>query len=548
VVNADNRQRADVYVEDGIIRQVGKNLDVPGGARVIDATGKLVIPGGIDSHTHCQMPFMGTQAIDDFYIGTKAALAGGTTMIIDFVIPKKGESLVEAYHQWRNWADPKVCCDYSLHMAVTHWSDRVAEEMKIVTGEEFGINSFKVFMAYKDVLMLENDQIIECFKVARAIGGIGQVHAENGDVIVENQTKLLAMGITGPEGHPLSRPEEVEEEATTRACLIAGQTKCPLYVVHVMSKSAANIIMNKRKEGTVIFGEPIAASLACNGTHYYHSCWRHAAAYVLSPPLREDTSTPGYLMELLARGDLDCTGTDNCTFSSAQKALGLNDFTKIPNGVNGLEDRMSVIWENGVASGLMTAERFVAVTSTSAAKIFNIYPKKGLIAPGSDADIVVWDPSRTRVISKDTHHHAVDFNIFEGMEVHGIAETVITGGRVVVEDGQVKVAMGAGKFVPTPPFSPYVYDKVKLEEEKQAKKWVPVARTEEDMYIDMNCPMPKLEPENKPASASQHETSISMEQHATPKIDEEREKKPTIDSKPQIRVKNPPGGHSSICF
>jgi len=546
VVNADGRERADVYVEDGTIRQVGKNLDVPGGARTLDATGKLVIPGGIDSHTHCQMPFMGTQAIDDFYIGTKAALAGGTTMIIDFVIPKKGESLVEAYHQWRNWADPKVCCDYGLHMAVTHWSDKVAEEMKIVTGEEFGINSFKVFMAYKDVLMLEDDQIIECFKTARAIGGIGQVHAENGDVIIENQTKLLAMGITGPEGHPLSRPEEVEEEATTRACLIASQTKCPLYVVHVMSKSAANIIMSKRKEGIVIFGEPIAASLACNGTHYYHTCWKHAAAYVLSPPLREDTSTPGYLMELLARGDLDCTGTDNCTFSSAQKAAGLHDFTKIPNGVNGLEDRMSVIWEKGVASGLMTPERFVAVTSTTAAKIFNVFPRKGVIAPGSDADIVVWDPNRTRTISKDTHHHAVDFNIFEGMEVHGVAETVITGGRVVVEEGQVKVAMGAGKFVPTPPFCPYVYDKVKLEEEKQAKLWVPVIRSEQDMYVDMNGPRPKLETESKPAS--QHETNISMEQHATPKIDAEREKKPMIDSKPQIRVKNPPGGRSSIFF
>ena len=220
------------------------------------------------------------------------------------------------------------------------------------------------------------------------------------------------------------------------------QVKCPLYVVHVMSKSAAEIIMRKRKEGNVIFGEPIAASLACNGTHYWHKCWRHAAAYVLSPPLREDVTTPDYLMDLLARGDLDCTGTDNCTFNSRQKALGIGDFTKIPNGVNGLEDRMSVIWERGVHTGVMTKERFVEVTSTAAAKIFNIYPQKGVIAPGSDADIVVWDPSRTRVISKDTHHHAVDFNIFEGMEVHGIADYVLTAGRVVVDDGEVKVVQG----------------------------------------------------------------------------------------------------------
>jgi len=547
VVNATGREKADVYIEDSVIRDVGQNIETPEGTKIIDATGKLVMPGGIDTHTHCQMPFMGTQAIDDFFIGTKAALAGGTTMIIDFVIPQKGESLVKAYKQWREWADPKVCCDYSLHMAVTHWSDSVREEMKIVTQDEFGINSFKVFMAYKDVMMLDDHEIIECFKTARAVGGIGQVHAENGDVIIENQQKLLKRGITGPEGHPLSRPEEVEEEATTRACLIAAQTKCPLYVVHVMSKSAANVIMNKRKDGTVIFGEPIAASLSCDGTNYYHTCWKHAAAYVLSPPLREDTSTPGYLMELLANGDLDCTGTDNCTFSSAQKAVGKNDFTKIPNGVNGLEDRMSVIWEKGVASGIMSPERFVDVTSTTAARIFNLYPKKGLISPGSDADIIVWDPESTRVISAKTHHHAVDFNIFEGMEVHGIADWVITRGRVVVEEGELKIAKGAGKFCPTPPFSPYVYDKVKAAEAAQEKLWVPVQRSEQDMYVDMSGPYPQKDDE--PAeTANQHKTSLNLDQHTEMKRNEERQNKPAIDSKPSIRVRNPPGGKSSIMF
>jgi len=493
VVNEDGKQRADVYIEDRIIKQVGTNLDVPGGARVIDATGKLVIPGGIDTHTHCQMPFMGSFAVDDFYIGTKAALAGGTTMIIDFVIPAKGESLIAAYNKWRGWADPKVCCDYSFHMAVTSWNEKVEEEMAMVTSQEVGINSFKVFMAYKDVFMLRDNEIIECFKRVKELGGIGQVHAENGDVIVENCAKLLSAGITGPEGHPMSRPEEVEAEATYRACVIANQTKCPLYVVHVMSKSAAKIILEKRKEGSVIFGEPIAASLAVNGSHYYHHCWRHAAAYVMSPPLREDVTTPGYLMELLASGELQCTGTDNCTFNSQQKAMGINDFTKIPNGVNGLEDRMAVIWENGVHAGVMTPERFVGATSTTAARIFNIYPQKGVIAPGSDADIVVWNPDRTRVISAETHHHAVDFNIFEGMEVHGVAEWVITGGRVVVEDGDLKVTKGAGRFVPNLPFSPFVYDQVKAAEEKHAAKTVPVKRSEKDMFIDMTKPGPVKE-------------------------------------------------------
>eukprot|EP00092_Neocalanus_flemingeri_P067454 GFUD01082339.1.p1 GENE.GFUD01082339.1~~GFUD01082339.1.p1 ORF type:complete len:548 (+),score=182.41 GFUD01082339.1:85-1728(+) len=537
VVNEDGRERADVYIEDKIIKQVGKNLEVPGGARVIDATGRLVIPGGIDTHTHCQMPFMGMVAVDDFYIGTKAALAGGTTMIIDFVIPSKGESLIDAYNKWRGWADAKVCCDYSLHMAITDWNEKVEEEMSLVTSQDVGINSFKVFMAYKDVFMLRDNEIIECFKKVKELGGIGQVHAENGDVIVENCAKLLAAGITGPEGHPMSRPEEVEAEATYRACVIANQTKCPLYVVHVMSKSAAKIILEKRKEGSVIFGEPIAASLAVNGSHYYHTCWRHAAAYVLSPPLREDPTTPGYLMELLASGDLQCTGTDNCTFTSKQKAVGINDFTKIPNGVNGLEDRMAVIWEKGVHSGIMSAERFVGATSTTAARIFNIYPQKGVIAPGSDADVVVWNPDKTRVISAETHHHAVDFNIFEGMEVHGVAEWVSTGGRVVVEEEQVKVTKGAGKFVPNLPFSPYVYDQVKAAEEKLALKTVGVKRSEQDMFVDMTKPDPVPE-----------ETTINLESHASPRDDLERDRKPAIDSKPQIRVRNPPGGKSSIFF
>ncbi|XP_063872480.1 dihydropyrimidinase-like isoform X8 [Scylla paramamosain] len=471
VVNDDMMQDADVYIEDGIIKQVGTNLHTPGGTRVVEAKGHLVMPGGIDTHTHMQLPFMGTFAVDDFYTGTRAALAGGTTMIMDFAIPQKGESLVEAYHRWRSWADPKVCCDYALHVGVTWWCDKVGKEMEELT-EEHGINSFKMFMAYKDTWQLDDHDLLESFKQCKEIGALAQVHAENGDIIKENTAKLLDMGITGPEGHELSRPEEVEAEATNRACVLANQVGCPLYVVHVMSKSAADVVSNKRRQGHIVFGEPIAASLGTDGTHYYHKCWRHAAAHVMGPPLRPDCETPKYLMDLLANGDLQTTGTDNCTFSASQKALGKDDFTKIPNGVNGVEDRMSVIWEKGVVSGKIDPCKFVAVTSTNAAKIFNIYPKKGRIAVGSDADIVVWNPHATRTISAKTHYQAVDFNIFEGMEVHGIADYVICHGRVVVEEGNVRAVSGMGKFVPTPSHSPYVYGRVQERDIANAPKKV----------------------------------------------------------------------------
>ena len=563
VVNATGSEVADVYIEDRLIKQVGTSLDIPGGTRIIDATGKLVMPGGIDTHTHCQMPFMGTKAIDDFYVGTKAALAGGTTMIIDFVIPQKGEPLREAYQKWRNWADEKVCCDYSFHMAITYWNESVREQMKTICSDEIGINSFKMFMAYKDVMMLRDNEMIEVFKTCRQIGALAQVHAENGDAIAENQQRLLDKGVTGPEGHPLSRPEEIETEAVMRACTMANQLDCPLYVVHVMSKTAADIIVQKRNNGLVVFGEPIAASLACDGTHYYHRCWRHAAAYVLSPPLREDTSTPEYLMKLLAQGDLDCTGTDNCTFNSKQKARGINDFTKIPNGVNGLEDRMSVIWENGVTKGLMTKERFVEVTSTTAAKIFNFYPAKGVIAPGSDADILVWDPEKTRTISAKTHHHAVDFNIFEGMTVHGIVDYVLTNGRVAVDDGQLKVCQGSGRYIKNPPYAPYVYERVENNAVERMMKEVGIPRSEEDMKIDENSQEPDMNETSAPVPVDQKRSSFDLGGHPQPEPEQpqqppaahavaaapaESPNRPAIDSKPQIRVRAPPGGKSSIFF
>eukprot|EP01132_Coremiostelium_polycephalum_P005550 gene5550-6912_t len=455
----------DVLVENGIIKEIGLDLEAPtiGQVRVIDATDKLVIPGGIDPHTHFQLPFMGTVAVDDFDIGTRAAISGGTTFVIDFVIPGKGQSLLAAYDQWRKWADEKVNHDYSLHVAVTWWSDQVAKEMEILVKER-GVNSFKVFMAYKNSFMVTDEEMFHIFKKCKELGAIAQVHAENGDLVFEGQKKMLDLGITGPEGHEMARPEEVEAEATNRAITVANRVNTPVYIVHVMSKGAAKVIADARREGKRVFGEPIAAGLGVDGSHMWNHDWRHAAAFVMGPPLRPDPTTKHALMDYLVTGDLQCIGTDNCTFCADQKAMGKDDFTKIPNGVNGVEDRMSITWENGVNTGKLTACDFVRVTSSAAAKIFNVYPRKGRIDIGSDADIVLWDPKKSKTISASTHHHAVDFNIFEGIKVTGLASTTIVGGNVVWENDTLHTTKGTGKFVPRKPFGP-VFDGIDVRDQ-----------------------------------------------------------------------------------
>lgn len=463
VVNDDEMFNADLLIKGNKIVTVdrGCNISSKPSLRIIDARGRFILPGGIDPHTHFQLNFMGQISVDDFYHGTKAALSGGTTMIIDFAIPTKDKTPFEAYEQWREWADPKVTCDYGLSMAITSWNQQVAEQMSVLIKPEYGINSFKFFLAYENVFMVTDKEFYQGLKHCAQLRALARVHAENGSVIAEKQAELLEEGVRGPEGHRKSRPEELEAEATNRACVIAEQAKCPLYVVHVMSKGAARAIAHHRQKGQIIFGEPISAGLAVDGSHYYSKDFDHAAGFVLSPPLSTDPTTPVTLMKLLASGQLHLTGTDNCTFTCAQKRSGHNDFTKIPNGVNGVEDRMSVIWEKGVCSGIIDPMRFVAITSTEAAKIFNIYPTKGRIQVGSDADIVIWNPKGTRVISAKEHHHAGDFNIFEGMSVRGIAEITISRGRIVWENGELNVKAGSGKFIPLLPDCDYVYSSLR---------------------------------------------------------------------------------------
>jgi len=452
VVNADASQRADVLVDGGTIKAVAANLEAPSGAEVVDAGGALVMPGGIDPHTHMELPFMGTVASEDFFSGTSAAAAGGTTMIIDFVIPSPKENLLEAYRKWRGWAE-KAAADYSFHVAVTWWDESVPKDMGTLVSQH-GVNSFKHFMAYKNAIMADDEILVKSFLRARELGALCTVHAENGELVFHLQQELVKAGITGPEGHPLSRPPAVEGEAANRAIRLAQVLGVPLYIVHNSCRESVEAIARARGEGQRVFGEVLAGHLLVDDSVYRHKDFATAAAYVMSPPFRSKEHQAA-LWRALQAGVVQTTATDHCCFCAPQKAMGREDFTKIPNGTGGVQDRMQVLWHHGVNSGRLTTNEFVAATSTSAAKIFNIYPRKGAVAAGSDADLVVWDTKKTRRISAKTHHQNVDFNIFEGMEVEGVNVVTLSQGKIVWREGDLRTVKGAGRYIDRPPFPAY---------------------------------------------------------------------------------------------
>ncbi len=385
IVAADRTYDADILIEGERIAGIGPNLK---GDTTVDAKGAYIMPGGIDPHTHLEMPFMGTTAAETWESGTFAALSGGTTTVVDFVIPGS-DGMLAAYDAWAERAGRQASGDYSFHMCVNGWSQTHFDEMEKVVAR--GVNTFKHFMAYKGALMVNDDEMFASFQRCASLGALPLVHAENGDIVAALQEKFMRDGVTGPEGHAYSRPPEVEGEATNRAIMIADAAGVPVYIVHTSSEQAHEAIRRARQKGMRVYGEPLIQHLTLDETEYFNKDWDYAARRVMSPPFR-DKSHQDSLWAGLSSGSLQVVATDHCAFTTKQKRTGAGNFMKIPNGTGGLEDRLSVLWTKGVETGRITPNEFVAVTSTNIAQILNIYPQKGAILVGSDADICVWDP------------------------------------------------------------------------------------------------------------------------------------------------------------
>ena len=448
VVTASEMMVADVLIDGERIAAVGSGL---GEADLtIDATDKLVMPGGIDVHTHMELPFGGTFASDDFATGTRAAAFGGTTTIVDFAVQGFGESLSQGLDNWLEKAEPKSHIDFGLHLIVREISEGILKEMDAMI--ERGVTSFKLFMAYPGVFMLDDASIFRAMGRTADNGGLIMLHAENGGAIDVLVQRYLAQGKTAPINHALTRPSSMEGEATHRAIALAELAEVPVYIVHLSAKEALDAVREGRDRGVHAYAETCPQYLYLSMEDMGRPGFE-GAKYVCSPPLRP-REHQAELWKGLILDDLQVVSTDHCPFDyKDQKTLGANDFSAIPNGLPGVEDRYTLLWDGGVATGQISPMRFVELIATAPARMFGLHPKKGTLSPGSDADLVVFDPAKRRVLSASTHHMRVDYSCYEGREVTGSPEVVLQRGRVLVEHGEFHGRPGDGKFLARSAFS-----------------------------------------------------------------------------------------------
>ena len=444
IVTATDMHAGDIGITNGKVAAIASSLPQEGAGKVIDAAGWMVIPGGIDVHTHLDMPFGGTTSADDFESGTIAAAHGGTTTLIDFAIQYKGQSLRQAFEAWMKKADGKAAIDYAFHCIITDLGTAQLEEMGALVRE--GVSSFKLFMAYPGVFMLDDATIFKAMSQAAKVGGLICMHAENGGVIDVIVQRALAEGKKSPKYHALTRPTTAEAEATSRAIALAEMAGAPVYIVHLSCNEALEKVREARDRGLTAYAETCPQYLFLS-IEKMDAPGFEGAKYVFTPPLREKWHQEK-LWQGLARDTLQVVSTDHCPFCfKEQKELGKDDFTKIPNGGPGIEHRLSLVYTGGIHGGRFSPNRFVQLVATAPAKLFGLYPRKGTIAVGSDADLVVWDPNAEEVISADTHHMKVDYSMFEGIKVKGVPKTVMSRGRVVVENGKFVGKAGTGEFL-----------------------------------------------------------------------------------------------------
>jgi dihydropyrimidinase len=442
IITADADYYADLYIEGETIAMIGKQLPV-NAKEVIDVAGMLVMPGGIDPHVHLDMPFMGTYSSDSYETGTTAALFGGTTMVIDFILQTQGKSLASALEEWRSRADGNARGDYSFHMAVTDFNEQTRKEIKQMIEKE-GITSFKTFMAYKGALMIDDRQMIGLMNEVKAHGGMVTAHATNGDMIDFLVAKHRAEGKLSPLYHYLSQPEVTEAEASGRFADMAGYTGCPAYIVHLTCEGALNAVRKAAAKNHHVLVETCMQYLVLDASLYEKDF--EGAKWVMSPPLREKKDQES-LWSGINQGIVQVVGTDHCPFMWEQKKMGEKDFSKIPNGHPGIEHRMELLFSEGVNKGKISVNRYVELTSTNAAKIFGMFPRKGCIAVGADADLIIFDPNEQHQLSASTHHMRVDYSAYEGWQVKGKVKKVVLRGKLAIDGAECKVEKGYGQFV-----------------------------------------------------------------------------------------------------